>query len=309
VFNNTSTITNLDFYLWKFGDGNQSTTSGNATHSYSTASNYIVTLIAATQNGCRDTASHTITVKSNPTAAFTSAPVCIGTLALFTDGSTSAAGDPISLWNWNFADGSPNAQIQNPSHIYITPGNYSVTLIVKSQFGCKDSMTQTTNVNPLPVVTITTNGSTVLHAGSSVQLIANGASSYLWSTNATSSYITVDSIGTYFVTGTDLNNCKAKDSITVTIENSDTVSVTGNLLTPNGDGINDELKIFNVSAYANCELNIYNMWNDKVYSVKEYKNDWKGTNSSGADLPAGPYYYIIKCDDKPLLKGNINILR
>jgi hypothetical protein len=51
------------------------------------------------------------------------------------------------------------------------------------------------------------------------------------------------------------------------------------------------------------------VWNDEVYNVKGYKNDWKGTNKSGEALPAGAYYYIIKCDEKDMIKGNINILR
>jgi gliding motility-associated-like protein len=247
-----------------------------------------------------------------PAANFTYTAICLGNPSCFTDLSTISSGNLVA-WSWDFDDpiGGNTSNLQNPCHTYSSAAlvGYDVFLSVTSDSGCTNIMHNPVHVYGPPAISITTNGSAVLHAGSSVQLIANGANNYVWNTGASTNNITVDSAGTYFVTGTDMNNCKAKDSIMVMAENSDTISVTGNLLTPNGDGINDELKIFNISAYASCELNIYNMWNDKVYSVMEYKNDWKGTNSMGANLPAGPYYYIIKCDDKPLLKGNINILR
>lgn len=43
----------------------------------------------------------------------------------FTDLST---GEPTS-WNWDFGDGSPHSSVQNPTHIYTSPGSYTVTLV------------------------------------------------------------------------------------------------------------------------------------------------------------------------------------
>lgn len=299
--NSTSLVPNMDSSRWNFGDGSQNViTSGNATHKYAASGNYTVTLIASTQSGCRDTSSQSITVLSLPTnSIFPSGTTtfCTGNTVMLD------AGNSFSSYSWSTGS---SAQVVSVA----ASGNYSVT--VTDVNGCSNTASIPVVVNPLPVVYLTANGDTVLHAGSSVQLIANGADSYVWNTSAPSNNpnnITVDSIGTYIVTGTDLNNCSVSDSIIITMENSDTVSVISNILTPNGDGINDELKIFNISAYASCELTVYNMWNDAVYNVKGYKNDWKGTNASGANLSAGPYYYIITCDDKPLQKGNINILR
>ena len=298
VFNNNSIVNNLDFYLWRFVDGNQGTTSGNAMHNYAVSGTYSVTLIASTLNGCRDSVSHPITINSLPVVSITpgsSTTFCVGNNVILD------AGNSFSSYSWNNGSSAPSVSVSSS-------GNYSVT--VTDANGCSNSASISVDVNPLPVVSITENGSTVLHAGSNVQLIANGATNYLWNTNATTNNITVDSIGTYIVTGTDLNNCQAKDSITITFENSDSVSVTSNILTPNGDGINDVLKIFNITAYDNCSLTIYNMWHEKVFSTNHYDNNWDGKlNGSGNIVPAGAYYYIIKCDDKPLQKGNINILK
>jgi PKD repeat protein len=54
----------------------------------------------------------------------------IGTPITFTDFSTPFG--TITLWRWDFGDGSPYSYEQNPVHIYNTPGIYTVTLYVES---------------------------------------------------------------------------------------------------------------------------------------------------------------------------------
>ncbi len=77
-----------------------------------------------------------------------------------------------------------------------------------------------------------------------------------------------------------------------------------NVITPNGDGKNDQWKIANIGR-ANNALRIYNRWGNLVYSISNYNNDW-----SGGGLDAGVYYYFIKsdqCDTE--IKGTLSILR
>ena len=65
------------------------------------------------------------------TANFTAAPT--GGLApltvTFTDHSLPGPSGPITGWAWDFGD-SGTSSLQNPTHTYTTPGNYTVTLIV-----------------------------------------------------------------------------------------------------------------------------------------------------------------------------------
>jgi hypothetical protein len=49
----------------------------------------------------------------------------------FTDTST---GSPTG-WSWDFGDGSPTSTEQNPSHVYTTPGTYTVTLTASNDSG------------------------------------------------------------------------------------------------------------------------------------------------------------------------------
>ena len=60
-----------------------------------------------------------------------------------------------------------------------------------------------------------------------------------------------------------------------------------NLITPNGDGKNDRLYITNYPK--KYDINIYNRWNDLVYSKVNYTDQW-----DGGDNTDGIYYYILK---------------
>ncbi len=54
----------------------------------------------------------------------------------FTDVSTHAA-----FWFWDFGEGSSSME-QHPSHTFVTPGYYNITLTVTSEQGCTDSITR-----------------------------------------------------------------------------------------------------------------------------------------------------------------------
>lgn len=63
-------------------------------------------------------------------------------------------------------------------------------------------------------------------------------------------------------------------------------------ISPNGDGINDVLIIINIEFFPNNELNIYTRSGEKIFMIRDYKNDWEGTTSSGL-APEGSYFYTI----------------
>src|SRR5947207_1308937 len=91
--------------------------------------------------------SATVTIHDNdqppppPTADFTASPLLgiVPLVVTFTDRST---GGPVS-WDWNFGDGSPRSSAQNPTHIYIVPGTYTVTLTVRNSAGATSSKSVT----------------------------------------------------------------------------------------------------------------------------------------------------------------------
>lgn len=137
--NNSNTV------LWNLGDGTQST-ENNFTHTYADSGNYTVTLHIESSNGCvmDSVLVPQIIVNPKPNANFQITPssgVDISTTVLFEDASIYN----IAAWNWYFGNGDTSIY-QNPTYLYPTPGNYSVTLIVQNSFGCFDTITKPISV-------------------------------------------------------------------------------------------------------------------------------------------------------------------
>jgi gliding motility-associated-like protein len=85
-----------------------------------------------------------------------------------------------------------------------------------------------------------------------------------------------------------------------------------NIITPNGDGVNDVLIVEGLDANSpdnKSEMTIYNQWGNVVYQAQPYRNDWGGTFRN-AGLPDGTYYYIFtKEPNTEPLKSFVTIMR
>lgn len=85
--------------------------------------------------------------------------------------------------------------------------------------------------------------------------------------------------------------------------------VANNVLTPNGDNINDRWVISNLDKYPRHHLVIFDRSGRPVFETREYKNDWDGT-SNGRPLPEGTYFFVMKfwpgIED---LRGTITLIR
>jgi PKD repeat protein len=150
VFRDTSqgTPTSWD---WSFGDGHESTQQS-PSHTYATASSYVVTLKVRNPDG-QDTLSKVITVPASeamaPVASFDVA--VDGLQATFTDTSKGT----VRSWQWDFGDGS-RTTVQHATHIYGQPGIYSVTLIVSNAAGSSTaSKSVTVPTSQAPVANFT----------------------------------------------------------------------------------------------------------------------------------------------------------
>ncbi len=114
-----------------------------------------LSLIAYNIIACaNDTSSMILTIDTLPNADFTTTPsstVCLGESILFDDNSTTGNTSPIVLWTWDFGDGN-TSNFQNPVHLYNSPGNYIVSLIITNSTGCNDTMNQVVIINALPIV-------------------------------------------------------------------------------------------------------------------------------------------------------------
>jgi gliding motility-associated-like protein len=76
-----------------------------------------------------------------------------------------------------------------------------------------------------------------------------------------------------------------------------------NVITPNGDKLNEEFIIENLHLYPENELNIYNRWGQNIFNSVNYQNNWNGENVS-----AGTYYYLFTSRGKKW-KGWLEIVK
>lgn len=69
-----------------------------------------------------------------------------------------------------------------------------------------------------------------------------------------------------------------------------------NVISPNGDGLNDEFHIANIEGKSG-KLEIYNRWGNLVFRSEAYRNNWPGVYGKDKDLPDGTYYYLLEWSD------------
>lgn len=161
---------------------------------------------------------------------------------------------------------------------------------------------------PSPNVNITADPDSIAEEGIKVNLTANGVfDNILWNTGSNTTSIEVDKTGRYSVRVVALNGCYAADSIMIMYLPKTPFNFM-NVITPNGDGMNDLFKIDKIDKYQPCKLEIYNRWGNELYSSNNYQNDWDGTYK-GKHLPEGTYYFVLVTKDRKLFKGAVNIVK
>lgn len=87
------------------------------------------------------------------------------------------------------------------------------------------------------------------------------------------------------------------------VEVTPDIVVVSNVITPNGDGYNDNLMISNLQYYTSNQLNIYNRWGVLVYQKDNYQSDWNSTWEN-KNLPNGTYYYVLYLDRYKISDAN-----
>jgi len=162
-------------------------------------------------NGCKNTATATITVNSLPIIQCTALPqkICIGEYS-----EVNATGANTYVWNKAVGTVQP-----------ISTTEYLVTGTDVN--GCVSTGNITVTVNQLPTI-FAHAVPTIICVGENSVLSVSGADTYVWNTNTT----TVSPIQNtmYYVTGTSTQGCVNTDSIGVKVETIPKVTVTGDTM-------------------------------------------------------------------------------
>ncbi|WP_207428054.1 YDG domain-containing protein [Pedobacter sp. SYSU D00535] len=208
-------------------------------------------------------------------------------------------------------------------------GTATVTVLVQDNGGTANGgidfkiQSFTLTVNQLPVIAISSDKGTTLSKGEVAMLKAevtggNTGLTYSWADangivsvakNLATLNVRPSETTTYTVTVTNANGCVSTQSITIEVLADFKVVDGTNIVTPNGDGVNDNFVIRNIDMYPNNVVKIFDRAGRLLYSKTNYTSEFNGT-FEGSPLAEDTYYYIV--DFGPgaeKIKGFITIVR
>lgn len=162
---------------------------------------------------------------------------------------------------------------------------------------CASSYTLTVSVDPTQSISF--DGVDVC-SGSVVDFPTVTAEGYTLTGTWSPSVITTTTSSTYTFTPSD--SCYGVGTFEIVV-NGCTIPKG---FSPNGDGNNDtwDLSSFNIK-----KVEVFNRYGLKVYSKRNYVNEWGGKSDNGDELPTGTYYYMIDFEDRPSVTGWVYINR
>lgn len=294
---------------WSFGDGSSSTNTS-PTKIYTAPGVYDVKLIVTNSAGCKDSVTKVGYVQVNGpsgTYSFTPSSGCIPLAVAFTSTAVNTV-----KYIWDYGDGNIGPNAPNANHIYTTLGTKQPFLTLEDASGCQYTIPNpaTVNINGFPNSNFTYTPA-LPKKGTAITFVDASLSGTVWDWDfddgTTSS--SQNNIHTYNTSGKydiklKVSNGVCSDSITKTITVIEDL-VEPNIFSPNGDGVNET---FNLGAYGIKEIKIiiFDRWGVEVYSKTAERIFWDGRNKSGAEMPAGTYYYIA---DATSLSGEVTKLK
>jgi gliding motility-associated-like protein len=295
-------------YLWEMGDGNKDTIA-QFKHTYATSGDYKVILEVISDKGCRDTNTRISHVADLPLAVFSSDLIegCTPQNIQFTSESSIKNGN-IRKWYWSFGDGN-FATNEAPSNNYIKTGKHNVTLKVKSQLNCTDSITKLDyiTIHPKPTLDFSYSPDTPSYIFPDIFLEDKSPSvlyEWTWQVNGNTignwreTDYTFPDTGNYVLTliGKDTNDCK--DTITKNVYISPIVILyLPNAFTPNDNNLNDVFKpegiFLGITDYS---FQVYNRWGELLFSSTDPEIGWDG-KMANKTVQQGMYIYQIRYTD------------
>jgi gliding motility-associated-like protein len=120
---------------------------------------------------------------------------------------------------------------------------------------------------------------------------------------------------TVVYTAKDVSGQTSTCSFVVTVKQEHSNLDVAQLLTPDGNTVNDAWIIGNIELYKENKVIVVDRWGSVVYSESGYDNEqkvWRGRNTQGSVVPSGTYFYTITIrsgKENTETRGYIEVLR
>ena len=297
-------------YLWDTGDDDRDMQQVNGLGAGT------ATVIVTDNLGCQTSTSITV---SQPEQIAVSADVtdnsCFGDATGEIVLNVSGGVPNIQIPRYNFFWDNPNLEGQRLRNV--SGGEYLV--MIEDANGCEEEITVTVEEpEELEFSVETTDDLDGNCTGTARAEVIGGTAPYFyhWSVEAdtTERELTDLCSGSVSLRVTDANGCVASPSVVMgEIFNRGIPCLsTRAVMTPDGEGRNEEFIIYCIEDYPNNTLEIYNRWGQLVWEQDNYDNTWRGTTQRGNDVPDGGYFYVFRYNQGGTIqqqKGSFSLLR
>lgn len=262
----------------------------------------MITYSVTDTNGCSNVATRKLTV----IAPSFSIRNTVTNVQCYGDSTGSVAlvvvGDPPFAYKWSTGDTTTSIDS-------LATGTYTVAVTQPAtQCTLNDSFV-IGQPDSLSIVTDTIPDTCQLARGSITVIVSGGTApyTYAWSNVPppanTAATISGIKAGVYQLKVTDANNCI--DTLTTPLgEAPCNILEIHDVITPNGDGVNDKWVIEGIEFYPGNTVQLFDKWGDLVYEKQSYNNEWYGQGKSGNLLPDGTYFFVVKLNEKNKTGGN-----
>ncbi|GAB4324706.1 MAG: hypothetical protein Kow00127_17400 [Bacteroidales bacterium] len=283
--------TGFDFYTWSNGASGTNTITVDEGGWYKVSVNYYY--------GCPSEDSTYVDAYPVPDAVITGDEILC-------EGDTMWLQAPVGAYEYIW-----NGQATNQPTYMVTDGG-TVTLKLSNICG-ESTDSKVIQMKPLPAVNL--GDDKVLFPGESITLDAGDYQSYIWNGDPSLSQ------RYYTVAYDDINK---KDSIYVEVfdgycKNSSDIILEAfnveipNVITPNGDGLNDLFRPGEGWSGINKHtIMVFNRWGEKVWESNNFPKGWDG-KQNGRPVADGTYYWVLDVfygndNIKKTYKGSLTVL-
>lgn len=291
----TLTASGATSYEWNTLETNSSIT-------VSPASNTTYSVQGTDVNGCSNTAQVIVSILPKPIASI------IGDNNMCEGSSLILQGNGGSSYLWNTNETSQS--------ITISPNDTTTYELIAFINSCSDTAYHTVNLISNPSVS-NSYSDTIINLGQSVPLLAQGEAPFLWSPSESLSCnncpnpIATPSETTNYCVEVTKNNCTSSSCVFVEVNNICGEIFVPDAFSPNNDGNNDCLKVYN-NCLEEVLFRVYSRWGELLYETTDVEGCWDGSHQ-GKDLNTGVYAYTVKAilnnGDEINVKGNVTLFR